>query len=129
MEHAKVIEKSAVVRASLPAQLQAGQIEINVRATAAMHYTAVAARRKVNVLLLEKVGTGLFGDEPDLVITDRVYWRVPVILALPKLGRLGQVGVIDVDVQTGQVLAEPKLLEEIATHATHLVTGATSSSE
>jgi hypothetical protein len=57
-------KKETVVKELLPTRLGLGQIEINIRATAAMNYTPVVARRKVNVLLLEKVGTGLYGSEP-----------------------------------------------------------------
>jgi hypothetical protein len=129
MNNPETKQETTIVQELLPARLQSGHVEINVRVSAAMNYTPVAARRKVNVLLLEKVGTGLYGDDPKLVVNDRIRWRVPVILALPAIGRLGQVGEIDIDVQTGEVLAEPDLLKEIATHATRLVAGATPQTE
>lgn len=74
--------------------------------------------------MLDKVGTGLLAETPKLVAADgRLSWRVPVILALPGRGRLGEVGTIDVDVQTGQVLADEPLLSEIARHANQLAIG------
>ena len=90
-----------------------------------MNVTAFVARRKVNGLLLDRVGTGLYADEPELVISDqRMCWRVPVILALPTLGRLGQVGAVEVDVQTGEVLADEITWQEMSEHAERLVAGA-----
>ena len=84
----------------------------------------VAARRKVNVFVLNEIGTGLGGDTPTLVIYNgRACWRVPVILALPPKGRLGQVGHIDVDAQTGELLADDRLIQDIADHAERLVAG------
>lgn len=41
-------------------------------------------------------------------------WRVPVWLALPTTGPLGQVGSLDVDAQTGEILFTQQILDEIA---------------
>ena len=104
--------------------IQAAQVDISVHVSATLNVTQVAARRKVNVFLLNQVGTGLGGDTPTLVVqNDRLCWRVPVILALPPKGRLGQVGQIDVNAQTGEILADEKLIRDIADHAKRLVAG------
>jgi hypothetical protein len=105
-------------------QLQSAQVDINIHVSATLNITPLIARRKVNALLLNQVGTGLGGDEPSLIVeNDRLCWRVPVSLALPFQGQLGQVGQIDVDAQTGEVLADVALLQEIADHAERLVAG------
>jgi hypothetical protein len=105
-------------------QVEAAQVDVTVHFSAKLNVTQVAARRKVNVFLLNEIGTGLGGDTPTLVINNnRLYWRVPVILALPTRGRLGQVGQIDVDAQTGEILADPRLMSDITTHAEQLVAG------
>lgn len=105
-------------------QIEAAKVDISVHVSATLNVTQVAARRKVNVFLLNQVGTGLGGDTPTLVVqNDRLCWRVPVILALPPKGRLGQVGQIDVDAQTGEILADEKLIRDIADHAERLVAG------
>ena len=44
----------------------------------------------------------------------RLLWRVPVWLALPTTGSLGQVGTLDVDAQTGEILSTQQILEQIA---------------
>lgn len=108
-------------------QLQAAQVDINVHVTATINVTPFVARQKVNVLLLDKVGTGLLSESPGLAaIGGRLCWRVPVALALPGRGRLGQAGVVDVDVQTGEVLADDILISDIARHANQLAAGPTS---
>jgi len=105
-------------------QIQAAQVEISVHVSATLNVTPVAARRKVNVFLLNQIGTGLGGDDPTLVIdNDRLCWRVAVILALAPRGRLGQVGQIDVDAQTGEILADAERIRDIADHAERLVAG------
>lgn len=43
-------------------------------------------------------------DDPTLVIGERVTWRIPVFFSAPGYGKLGTVGVVDVDVQTGNLL-------------------------
>jgi hypothetical protein len=42
---------------------------------------------------------------------------VPVTLAYPDTGPVGQVGTLDVDVETGQVLVAPEQLTEIEAEA------------
>jgi hypothetical protein len=105
-------------------QLEAAQVDISIRVSARLNVTQVAARRKVNVFVLNEIGTGLGGDTPTLVIhNNRLCWRVPVILALPPRGRLGQVGQIDMDAQTGEILVNDQEMRDIADHATRLVAG------
>lgn len=105
-------------------QVETAQVDITVHVSARLNVTQVAARRKVNVFLLNEIGTGLGGDTPMLVVqNDRLRWRVPVILALSPIGRLGQVGQIDVDAQTGEILADDQLIKDIADHAERLVAG------
>jgi len=58
--------------------------------------------------------------EPQLVVGERICWRVPVILSLPPIGDLGEVGTVDVDVETGQVLVTQALVEEIEQRAEYL---------
>ena len=105
-------------------RVEAAQVDITVHVSAALNVTQVAARRKVNVFVLDEIGTGLGGDTPLLILhKDRLCWRVPVILSLVPHGRLGQVGQIDVDAQTGEILADDELIRDIANHAERLVAG------
>jgi hypothetical protein len=51
---------------------------------------------------------------------------VPVWLALPTTGPLGQVGTLDVDAQTGEILFTQQILDEIAERGNALAQRATS---
>ena len=102
------------------------QVDIQIHISSPMNVSPVIAQRKVNGLLLDHVGTGVYADDPELLARDgRLYWRVPVILALPTRGRMGQVGAIEVDVQTGEVMANDTTWQQISDHAEHLFAGAT----
>lgn len=105
------------------AQLQHAQIDLTVNIKAQVNVTPFTARQKVNGLLLDKVGTGLMGGTPALVAADgRLLWRVPIILSLPEHPHLGEVGAIDVDVQTAEVLIDPDQLEQLNDRANALAT-------
>lgn len=85
--------------------------------------SAFVARQKVNVLMLERVSNLLLAGEPQLVETadHQWVWRVPVDLTLPKQGRIGHVGEIDVDAHYGEVRYNTELLVGIETSANHLL--------
>ena len=105
-------------------ELTQAQVDISVRVSATLNITSFVARQKVNRLLVTQVGTGLGSGKPALVAQDgRLRWRVPVYLALSDKGRLGQVGQIDVDTQTGETLADDELLDAIGDHAERLAAG------
>lgn len=106
---------------SMVPQLPAAQVNISINVSATLNITAYTAKRKANVFVLNRVGTGLFGAEPQLVVTDKVIcWRVPIFLSTASQGRREQVGQIDIDAQTGEVLADEHVLKEIADHAERL---------
>jgi len=107
--------------------LRASNIDIHVHVSSTLNVTPFVARQKVGGLVLSKVGTGVGADEPALIVTgERVVWRVPIFLALPDLGRLGEVGEIDVDAQTGEILADQAALEKIIENARQLAPGSAS---
>jgi len=81
---------------------------------------AESAQRKVTGWLVSDVGNLLIGDTPTLVIADRAVWRVPILLTSPSRGVIGIVGSVDVDAQTGKVLADEALGRRILKDA-HLV--------
>ena len=90
------------------------EVKIELSLTAQVNVTDFTAQRKVSKLLLDEVGNLLYGERPSLVVGRQLLWRVPVWLALPTTGPVGQVGVLDVDVQTGEILFTQHVLNEIA---------------
>ena len=95
---------------SLPAP---AEIKVEFSLTAQVNITDFTAQRKVSKLLLDHVGNLLYGERPSLVVGRRLLWRVPVWLALPTTGPLGQVGTLDVDAQTGEILFTQRILDQI----------------
>ena len=101
--------------------LPAAQIDVTIRVTSQLNVTAFSAKRKVAGLALSEIGTGISADEPELVVSrQRVVWRVPLHVALPGLGRVGGIGTVDVDAQTGEVLADHRTFESLMQHARQL---------
>lgn len=97
-----------------------GKIDLTIRISATLNYSAEAARRSVGRFVANEIGYLLRCGDPELVVSERLYWRVPVILALPTTGPLGTVGTIDVDVETGQLAIAPEQVAEITRHAESL---------
>ncbi len=94
-----------------------GKVEINVSVSATMNFTAYAARKRVSRYVADELSMFLRGGEPTLLVSDRLYWRVPVLLSIPGRGLLGETGAIDVDVETGQLRLTSALLGEIKSRA------------
>lgn len=100
-----------IERVLLPEQ---AAVNITVSVSATVKVTDATAQRKVSKLLLDLVGAQLYEEQPSLVAGRRLLWRVPVWLGLPSCGPVGQVGTIDVDAQSGEILFSQQLLTEIA---------------
>ena len=96
---------------SLPAQ---AEVKIELSVTSHVNVTAQTAQRQVSKLLLDHVGNLLYGERPNLVTGEHLLWRVPIWLALPTTGPIGQIGTLDVDSETGEILFTQQLLDELA---------------
>lgn len=107
---------------TLPEQ---ANVKIEVSVTSTINVTAKIAQRKVSKLLLDQVGNLLYGEQPNLVAGQRLLWRVPIYLGLPTVGCVGQVGAIDVDAQSGELLFTQQILNEIAERGDALAKRAT----
>ncbi len=97
---------------------QVGQLTIQV--SAPINYSARVAQRQVGHFVANEISYLLRADEPVLVVSDHLVWRVPVILALPTTGPLGQVGTIDVNVETGQLSITPEQIASMTRRAEEL---------
>jgi hypothetical protein len=105
------------------------EIDITLTVRARIEVNAETAQRKVTGWLVSEVGNLLVGDAPKLVITDRAVWRVPVLLTSPSRGVVGIVGSVDVDAQSGEVLADEALGRRILEDAHRIARPAPSSGE
>ena len=95
-----------------------------------LNVSAEEARRQVDCQVVAKLGTGLSARDPEPIIAgEQIIWRVPIVLSLPDLGDLGQVGTVDVDARTGDLLINTAAQERIIQHARQIYNGATSQAE
>lgn len=79
------------------------------------------ARRKANVWLLMYAGNLLGAEDPELILKDRLIWRMDVVLTSPIRGYIGSVGRLCVDATSGEVLASDVLPKELQQNANMLV--------
>ena len=104
--------------------VETAPIHLSLHVVTTLNITAADARRRVNREVVTELGTGLIGRDPDLVIEgEQFFWRVPVVLSLPGLGDLGQVGHVDVDARTGEFLTDEATRDRIVQHARRLCQG------
>lgn len=80
--------------------------------------TAETARRRVSVYVGNQIADLLHGEATELVWrASGVFWRVPVVLSSRSLGRIGPVGAIDVDVESGDLSLSDQTINEIEDRA------------
>jgi len=97
---------------------EGSKVTFKVEITSEFNISSFVARQKANRFLIMNVGDLLHAGERELVISDVVRWRVPVVFSTLERGRLGKVGELLVDADTGEVtVEEPMLLEEIMRNA------------
>lgn len=95
-----------------------GPLDIDIKVTANIRITPETARRRVSVFVGNEIGDLLHGETPDLVLRENgAFWRVPVVLSSKSIGRIGPVGTIDVDVESGELSLSEQLIGEIEAHA------------
>lgn len=109
-----------MIQSNIESLPKTGRLEVDIKVTADVNISAYAARQKVNSLVLSEISYMMHATEPSLVLGDRICWRVPVILSLTSVGDVGEVGTIDVDVETGQIHISPQQIAEIEARAQDL---------
>jgi hypothetical protein len=99
---------------------QTGDIRLTLEISARQNFSAKSAQKIVRRFVANEISYLLRAGEPNLVLGQRLYWRVPIELALPGRGVIGAAGTLDVDVETGQITATPDAIAEITRHAERL---------
>lgn len=94
-----------------------GHLVVDIKVSADVNVSAFTARQKVNNFVLGEISYMMHAGEPTLVLGERIYWRVPIILSLTSRGDVGEVGYLDVDVETGQIQISPQQIAEIESRA------------
>ncbi len=93
------------------------QLDIQISVSATVEIDPQTAQRHVTRWVASEVGNLLMGGTPQLVISQRAVWRVPVVLGSSQKGILGEVGVVDVDATTGELLLSAEVAEELLRNA------------
>ncbi len=102
-----------------------GPLKVLLEVSAEIKISADEARRKANGFLLNHLSYLTLGEhQPELVVGERVVWRVAVNHTLPGFGAIGRIGTIDVDVESGEIQpVSPEQLEEMKQRAKILAGG------
>jgi len=99
-----------------------GAVKIQFNQTFEIKITAEEARRQVNRWLLLEVSCLMGAESPTLVIGEHIVWRVPAHFSAPQVGQVGVVGMVDVDVATGEIYNVARCKKAIERCATQLAT-------
>ena len=81
------------------------------------------ARKKVTGLVLDQVSDMLLADdEPQLITKEngRLVWSVSIIFTSITRGRVGRVGVLEVDARSGEVLITDEILNQVRNEVARL---------
>jgi hypothetical protein len=97
-----------------------GRVDLKVDRSFNIKLTAEEAQRRVDRWLLNEVSCLIGAGQPTLVVGERVVWRVPAWIGFPDVGRVGMVGTVEVDVETGEMNNTSECQAEIETRAEEL---------
>jgi hypothetical protein len=104
-----VLSSAQVTKASADDDLAEVIVHVHARIVA-----PARARRTANGWLCLEVGDRMLAADPELLVSDRLIWRVPVQWTSPTTGVLAQsVGQIMVDAVTGEILANQATAQEM----------------
>lgn len=107
-------------------------VHLHVELVTTLNVSGTDARKRANRVILDQMTTGLAAHMPELAISSsssEISWRVPIILSLPKLGDIGQVGTINVNARTGDLSSSQADIDHMLRIAELLYVGATSSTK
>ena len=99
------------------------KLNIEIHLSGEIVFGSQVARQRVTHFVVSHIGNMLCAGEPELVVSQRFFWRVPVLLTWHSKGVVGQVGTISVDVQTGELGVDQALIERMKHSARALVAG------
>lgn len=102
------------------------RVVVRFEISADVNVTAFSARQRANRFLIAQIGDQLGALEPELVVGAAIQWRVPIQFAPSLLGRLGIVGHLLVNAQTGEVsIADGRTRDDLVANAESLYERAT----
>jgi len=102
--------------------LEHNPLHLELTISTTLGISAQEAQRKVRRYFGDHVNMFITPRPPLLVMLDdhTSHWRFPLVFSLGRQGRLGQVGEVDVDAHSGELLVSETLVQEINTNAHRL---------
>lgn len=97
-----------------------GRLSVHIHADVQINVSAVDAQQRVTQFVHRRLSSQMHGEAPLLMLGEQTYWRVPVQLTFPSIGNAGQVGAIDVNVETGELNTPESVIQDIEHHAEDL---------
>jgi hypothetical protein len=95
-------------------------VAIRIEVTAQANITPFVARQKVTGYVIREISDRMRGEEPELVVGERLCWSVPVVLTSPTRGVIGRIGDILVDATTGELLVDKDTVQRMSNDADRL---------
>jgi hypothetical protein len=99
---------------------QGANVAIRIELTAQANITPFVARQRVTGFVILEISDRMRGDQPELIVGDRLCWSVPVVLTSPTRGVVGKVGEIRVDATTGELLVDQDTVQRMRDDADRL---------
>jgi hypothetical protein len=99
---------------------QGATVSIRIELTAQVNITPFVARQQVTGFVKLQISDQMHGEQPELVVGDRLCWSVPVVLTSPRRGVVGKVGEILVDATTGELLVDTDTIQRMSDDADRL---------
>ena len=99
---------------------QGANVAVRIELTAQANITPFVARQRVTGFVIREIGDRMRGNEPELVVGERLCWSVPVVLTSGIRGVVGKVGDILVDTTTGELPLEKDIVQRMSNDADRL---------
>jgi hypothetical protein len=99
---------------------QGANVAIRIEMTAQANITPFVARQKVTGYVIREISDRMRGEEPELIVGERLCWSVPVVLTSPSRGVVGKIGDILVDATTGELLVDKDTVQRMSNDADRL---------
>lgn len=81
-----------------------GPLRVDTRFQGEIPVSPTQARRKANGYLAREIALFLSAGEPLLILGEQPRWQVPAVLHLRGYGRVAEVGTLEVDARTSEVI-------------------------
>lgn len=90
-----------------------GQFAIDVQQVVDVKLSADEAQKRCRIWLMDEINMGFVSGTPEFMIGEdgRAVWHIPIIRTAPHVGHVGEVGHVDMDVQTGEIVVEDDEIE------------------